>query len=62
MRQTDSKGITAQCWCNAQNRVEGINKLTWAGPQAIPTMCFVSNPGRAVGSGLVIRKVSKCWH
>lgn len=37
-------------------------KLTWAGPQAIPTICFVSNPGRAAGSGLVIRKVSKCWH
>lgn len=35
---------------------------TWAGPQAIPTMCLVSSPGSAVGSGLVTRKVSKCWH
>ena len=35
---------------------------TWAGPQAIPTMCLVSSPGSAAGSGLVTRKVSKCWH
>lgn len=35
---------------------------TWAGPQAIPSMCLVSSPGNAAGSGLVTRKVSKCWH
>lgn len=35
---------------------------TCAGPQATPTMCLESNPGRAVGWGLVILRVSKCWH
>lgn len=45
-----------------QNTKPNYVVCTWAGPQAIPTMCLVSSPGNAVGSGLVTRKVSKCWH
>lgn len=45
-----------------QNTKPNYILSTWAGPQAIPTMCLVSSPGSAAGSGLVTRKVSKCWH